>query len=104
MDIDYATQWSMGKSETMTLMIPGFKGRSSSIGVTENKEVMKELQGMNPDIAKEIAKNGQYWGDQPFTSSPYSGAIIVFLFILALFTVEGRMKWANIQRVNKYQD
>ncbi len=94
LDIDYATQWSMGKSETMTLMIPGFKGRSSSIGLTENKEVMKELQAMNPDIAKNIAKQGQYWGDQPFTTSPYSGAIIVFFFVLGLFIVPGRMKWA----------
>ena len=94
LDIDYATQWSMGKSETMTLMIPGFKGRSSSIGLTENKTVMKELQGMNPEIAKNIAKQGQYWGDQPFTTSPYSGAIIVFLFVLGLFIVQGRMKWA----------
>jgi len=81
LDIDYATQWSMGKSETMTLMIPGFKGRSSSIGVAENKKVMKELQAMNPEIAKNIAQQPQYWGDQPFTTSPYSGAIIVFLFV-----------------------
>jgi len=94
LDIDYATQWSMGKSETMTLMIPGFKGRSSSIGVAENKKVMKELQSMNPELAKNLAQQPQYWGDQPFTTSPYSGAIIVFLFVLGLFLVEGRMKWA----------
>ncbi len=94
LDIDYATQWSMGKSETMTLMIPGFKGRSSSIGVAENKKVMKELQAMNPELAKNLAQQPQYWGDQPFTTSPYSGAIIVFLFVLGLFLVEGRMKWA----------
>ncbi len=94
LDIDYATQWSMGRSETMTLMIPGFKGRSSSIGVAENKNVMKELQGMDPELAKNLAQQPQYWGDQPFTTSPYSGAIIVFLFVLGLFIVEGRMKWA----------
>ncbi|MBL7884897.1 MAG: hypothetical protein JNL69_12565, partial [Bacteroidia bacterium] len=35
LDKDYATQWSMGTSETFTLMIPGFKGRSSTMKVDE---------------------------------------------------------------------
>ncbi|MEO6902383.1 MAG: YfhO family protein [Bacteroidia bacterium] len=91
LDIDYATQWSMGKSETLTLLIPGFKGRSSSIMMSENKKVLKEV---DPQMRESIANFPQYWGDQPFTSSPYTGAIIVFLFILGLFIVEGRLKWA----------
>lgn len=91
LDIDYATHWSMGKSETLTLLIPGFKGRSSNIMMSENKKVLKEV---DPQMRESIANFPQYWGDQPFTSSPYSGAIIVFLFILGLFIVEGRLKWA----------
>jgi len=36
----------------------------------------------------------KYWGEQPFTSGPvYAGAIVVFLFMLGLFLVKGRMKW-----------
>jgi len=91
LDKDYATQWSMGKSETMTLMIPGFKGRSSSISVNEDKSALKNV---DPEMRESIGGTSQYWGDQPFTMSPYSGAIIVFLFILGLFIVEGLMKWA----------
>ncbi|MES2140594.1 MAG: YfhO family protein [Bacteroidota bacterium] len=91
LDKDYATQWSMGKSETMTLMIPGFKGLSSSISVNEDKSALKKVDS---EMRESIGGTSQYWGDQPFTMSPYSGAIIVFLFILGLFIVEGRMKWA----------
>jgi hypothetical protein len=88
---DYATQWSMGVSETMSLMIPGFKGRASNLSVGENKKALKDV---DKNYQESIAGTPQYWGDQPFTSSPYSGAIIVFLFVLGLFIVEGRMKWA----------
>ncbi len=108
LDKDYATQWSMGKAETMTLMIPGFKGRSSSMGVGESKSALKamdsqirkdiaenpQLADVYPKIRENVANKSQYWGDQPFTMSPYSGAIAVFLFVLGLFIVEGHMKWA----------
>jgi len=88
---DYATDWSMGKAETMTLMIPGFKGRSSGKAVGENKNALKNV---DPQMKENIANTAQYWGDQDLgTSSPYSGAIIVFLFVLGLFIVEGRFKW-----------
>ena len=91
LDKDYATQWSLGKSETLTLMIPGFKGRSSSLAIGENKSALKDV---DPQMRENIANLRQYWGDQPFTDSPYAGAIIVFLFVLGLFIIQGRLKWA----------
>ena len=91
LDKDYATQWSLGKSETLTLMIPGFKGRSSSLAIGENKSALKDV---DPQMRENIANFRQYWGDQPFTDSPYAGAIIVFLFVLGLFIIQGRLKWA----------
>ena len=90
LDRDYATQWSMGKSETMTLMIPGFKGRSSSMTVSENKDALKNIDA---EMRENIAGTAQYWGNQPFTISPYAGSFIIFLFVLGLFIVEGRLKW-----------
>lgn len=89
-DKDYATQWSMGTSETMTLMIPGFKGMSASMKMSEAKSALKDVE---PNMKDAVGQMSQYWGDQPFTDSPYSGAIIIFLFVLGLFVVEGRMKW-----------
>ncbi len=91
LDKDYATQWSMGKAETMTLMIPGFKGKSSSMSVGEDKNALKDVDSQMKEV---VANTPQYWGDQPFTSAPYSGAIVVFLFVFGLFIVQGRMKWA----------
>ena len=91
LDKDYATQWSLGKSETMTLLIPGFKGISSGMSIKENKSA---VQAVDPQFRENIGYFPQYWGDQPSTMSPYSGAIIVFLFVLGLFIVQGRMKWA----------
>ena len=35
-----------------------------------------------------------YWGKQPIVEAPaYVGAVVLFLFVLALFLVKGRLKW-----------
>ncbi|MCW3083824.1 MAG: hypothetical protein JWP12_1190 [Bacteroidetes bacterium] len=93
LDKDYATHWSLGKAETMTLMIPGFKGLGDGILIGENKDAVKDLDSQMKQVASNFP---QYWGDQPGTSSPYAGAIIVFLFVLGLFIVPGRIKWALV--------
>jgi hypothetical protein len=83
----------MGTSETMTLLIPGFKGRSSNIPIGEDKKALKDV---DPQMKEAVAQSSQYWGDQPFTMSPYAGAIVMFLFIIGLFIVQGRLKWALV--------
>ncbi|CAN5555664.1 YfhO family protein [soil metagenome] len=93
LDKDYATQWSLGQGETFTLMVPGFKGRSSGILNKENKNAIKEA---DPQLRETVGNFPQYWGAQPSTSAPYSGAIIVFLFVLGLFIIPGRLKWAML--------
>ena len=93
LDRDYATQWSYGKEETLTLMIPNAKGGGSiPIGSYASKSLDKVS---NQQFKRNIASMGAYWGSQPMTSGPvYVGAIVVFLFIFGLFIVKGRMKWA----------
>lgn len=91
LDKDYATHWSLGKAETMTLMIPGFKGLGDGVLIGENKNAVKDL---DPQMRQVVSNFPQYWGDQPSTSSPYAGAVIVFLFVLGLFIIPGRIKWA----------
>ena len=93
LDRDYATQWSYGKEETLTLMIPNAKGGGSiPIGMYAEKSLEKVS---DPRFKQNIASMGSYWGSQPMTSGPvYVGAIVVFLFIFGLFIVKGRMKWA----------
>ncbi len=92
LDKDYATQWSYGKGETLSLMVPNAKGGASG-ALAQNEKAMDQIE---PSLRNAVAQNrvSQYWGDQPFTSGPvYVGAFIIFLFIYGLFIVKGRMKW-----------
>lgn len=98
LDLDYATQWSYGIDETMTLLIPNFKGGSSNYNVGTDSKIFNELKdnGVPRKEAENFCKNvPAYWGTQPFTAGPvYVGAIIFFLFVLGLLIVKGPYKWA----------
>lgn len=93
LDIEYAYQWSYGRMETMTLMIPNFYGASSHYNIGRDSKTYEALKQTGQ--AEQFSKHApMYWGDQPFTSGPvYMGAIICFLFILGLFVVKGPEKW-----------
>jgi hypothetical protein len=91
LDKDYATQWSYGIDESLTLLIPNMKGGSSEAlgnypaAVAPVKEELKSIISQN---------HSSYWGEQPFTAGPvYIGAFIVFLFVLGMFIVEDKFKW-----------
>ena len=93
---DYAFQWSYGKAETMTLLIPNFYGGSRNYPLGDKSETyntIKKYAGSSQ--AKQFVKSvPTYWGDQPFTSGPvYAGAIICFLFILGLMVVPQKERW-----------
>ncbi len=98
LDLDYATAWSYGISETTTLLIPNFMGGSSHYDLGTNSDVYKTMvgNGVPKKQAADISSSlPMYWGDQPFTSGPvYVGAIICFLFVLGLIIVRGPYKWA----------
>lgn len=90
LDKDYATQWSYGIGETFSLMIPNVKGGAS--GYLGNND--KAMEAVAPEFKETIAGQNHYWGNQPFTSGPvYSGAIMVFLFILGLLLLKGSLRW-----------
>lgn len=93
---DYITQWSYGVDESMTLLIPNFKGGASGAKLDENSETAKKLQSLGvPNVKKMLDEMPLplYWGTQPGTSGPvYIGAIICFLFVLGLFLVDNRTK------------
>ena len=91
LDRDYITQWSYGKGETWSLLIPNAKGGASAYIGKQNPALEKADRRYRDNIAK----NNAYWGDQPGTSGPvYVGAIVVFLFVLGALTVKGKLKWA----------
>ena len=95
LDKDYVVQWSYGIDETLTLLIPNFKGGGSQIhpGIrSESFQILQQQGVQNP--RQTIQAVSMYHGDQPGTSGPvYAGAIVIFLFVLGIFVVRGRMKW-----------
>ena len=99
LDKDYATQWSYGVGETMTLLIPNFYGGASASKISDNSAIVKALKKNNVPQNR-INKFTKYplpllyWGDQPSVAGPvYVGAIVFFLFILGLIIVKGPLKW-----------
>ena len=95
LDIGYATSWSYSPEETPNLFIPNFNGGSSAGELDRESATYKALKGGGYQGADQIIKQMPlYWGPQPFTAGPmYLGAIMVFLFILALFLIGGAVKW-----------
>lgn len=91
LDKEYITQWSYGIGETMTLLIPDFKGGASA-SFKSDSETVRALRKNN--MAQASTQLYRYWGKQPSTSGPvYFGAIILFLFIFGLIIIKGREKW-----------
>ena len=97
LDYDYITEYSYGKLESFNLFIPRFMGGGSSEPLPDNPKSMKAVMqlGASPQEANQILNQvPMYWGDQPIVAAPaYIGAIIVFLAILALFLIKGKLKW-----------
>ncbi len=87
---EYATQWCYGVGESMTLLIPDFKGGAS--------EYLGQLPTQPRDLDEQQTQiyqgYSQYFGDQPFTSGPvYVGAIICFFALIGMFLIKGSLKW-----------
>ncbi len=97
LDKDYITQFSYGIVETFNLFIPRFMGGGSydNVGKDSNTYDAFRKLGATPSQALEQAEHApMYWGDQPIVEAPaYVGAVILFLFVFALFLVKGRLKW-----------
>ena len=93
---DYITQWSYGKQETLSLMIPNVKGGGTAV-LGSNPTAMKKA---DPQFKQYFNQFNQYWGDQPFTSGPvYVGALVFFLFVLSIFIVKGWIKYSLLSAI-----
>lgn len=102
LDKDYITAWSYGIDESMTFLIPNVKG-GATIKPTGGQNVILSSgdtsKAQNTPLTQQermfMAQFPQYFGDQPMTNGPvYVGAFIFVLAVLALFVVDGAVKWA----------
>ena len=104
---EYIWDWSYGIAESMTLLVQNFNGGGASQSF-KNTETYRQLyksqesqmlqQGYSREQAIKSANQSIasifYWGKQPFVGvAIYIGAILLFLFFLGAFLVEGKMKW-----------
>ncbi|WP_027002660.1 YfhO family protein [Hugenholtzia roseola] len=92
----YAFDWSQGKGETFTLLIPMLYGGSSNEILDEKSATFKVLTTQAGYTRKQVEELPLplYHGDQPFTAAPiYAGAIVCFLAVLGFLLVEKRYRY-----------
>ncbi|TXD82937.1 YfhO family protein [Subsaximicrobium wynnwilliamsii] len=94
---DYITEYSYGLVETFNLFIPRFLGGGSGEDVGKDSasyEFYKTIGASPVQALEAVAETPTYWGDQTIVEAPaYIGAVVIFLFVFALFLVKGRLKW-----------
>ena len=91
LDKDYITQWSYGIAESLTFLVPNFRGGATA-PFPSDSETVKALRKNN--LGQAQGQLFRYWGKQPSTSGPvYFGAVVLFLFVMGLLIVRGREKW-----------
>lgn len=97
LDKEYITQFSYGYWETFNLFIPRFMGGGNSEDVGKDSatyDAFRKLGATTSQALQESKHAPMYWGEQPIVEAPaYIGAVILFLFVFALFLVKGRLKW-----------
>lgn len=105
LDRDYITQYSYGRAESFSLLIPNIKGGASArpvsgrmipTSVMEVDGADEKAAGLNEAERQYVSDYvGQYFGEPEGTNGPvYVGAVIFVLFLLGCFIVRGPMKWA----------
>jgi hypothetical protein len=106
MSYEYITDYSYGIAESLDLIAPRLFGGSSGHEDPQEdwhlvqflqQQQIAEGQYISKDQAMEIAGSGipTYWGDQYSVAAPaYIGAVVFFLFVLALFAEPRKLKYA----------
>jgi hypothetical protein len=88
LDKDYAFNWSQGKLETLTLLVPYIYGGASTEPLPKNSQTEQALRANGVDNAQLngfINQAPTYWGEQPGTGGPiYGGGVMLFLLVLGI--------------------
>lgn len=91
LDKGYIKQYSLGYGEIWSLVIPNAKGGKMDY-IGNNKEIMDKV---SPNYKSTVAQHNTYWGEQYASGGAfYFGASIFLLFILGIFFVKDKIKWA----------
>ena len=101
---EYITEYSYGIAESFNLFVPRLFGGSNNEPIDKKAEVVTKMQrmfGISTKESQEFAGKLMYWADQTYVAAPaYLGAVVLFLFVLGLFLVKGRLRyWVVIAAV-----
>ena len=99
MDRDYINEYSYGILESLNLFSPRLFGGGTGQKLNEDSHVYNFMlnYGATPEEAQQLTENYAvtYWGAQPQVAAPaYIGAVIFFLFVLALYHDKRKIKYA----------
>lgn len=95
LDKAYITEYSYAKLETFNLFIPRFMGGGTLEELDNTSNFHRFISAkagrkVADDYSKQVLT---YWGDQTYIEAPaYIGAVVFFLFFIALFLVKGPLK------------
>jgi hypothetical protein len=98
LDRSYITEYSYGIAESFNLIAPRLFGGGNDEKLSDDSSVYNFMlnYGANPTEARQFTDGmaRTYWGDQPIVAAPaYIGAIVFFLFVLALYHDKRQLKW-----------
>ena len=110
LDYDYITDYSYGLSESFNLILPRFAGGGSGDAYEEDSNSRQQLLRIDPSTLNEeemgylnqlvSLSQRKYWGDQAIVEAPaYLGVSVVFLALLSLFLIRGRLKWWTLTAI-----
>jgi len=96
LDTGYAFQYSLGKAESATFIMPNAFGGTSKRPTDETSKVVKKLtdKGVPESNAIQIAQNMPgYWGEL-YTSGPaYLGVLICLFGLIGFVIAKGPLRW-----------
>jgi hypothetical protein len=98
LDKEYINEYSYGIAESFNLIAPRLFGGGSAEELDENSAVYDYMlkYGASEGEAKQFTSYyaRTYWGEQPSVAAPaYIGAIVFFLFVLAMFHDKRKLKY-----------
>ena len=97
LDTSYAFVYSIGKTESATLMMPNAFGGSHAKNLDEKSKVVDKLtaRGVNEMNAIQLASSlPKYWGALPYTAGPaYLGIFICLLGIIGFVLIKSPLRW-----------
>ena len=96
LDTAYAFQYSLGKAETVTLLMPNAFGGSSGKNTGEGSHVVSKLtdKGIPERDAEQLAQSlPKYWGQLSTSGPAYLGAIVFLLGLIGFVIVKTPLRW-----------